>query len=284
MLKHNSIDMKTALLIIDPQNDFCDPAGSLYVDGANEDSRRLASWINTNQNEIDYIGITIDSHQVIDIAHPKYWFDENGNNPNPFTVITSADVESGKWKAIKPEVGANYIKALEADGQFPHVIWPEHCVIGTWGNNIYPIVNDAVLVWASNGHHVHYVPKGTHPDTEHFGAFEAQVPIEDKPLTCFNNNLMNTIDKYDVIYIAGQAKSHCVANTLKQIVDIAPDVAKKVVILEDTMSPVAGGPDPDNEALTFDSIAQPIYDEAAAMGVRFSTTEAENLEDAQLPV
>jgi len=278
LLKHNSIDMKVALLMIDVQNDFCDPAGALFVAGADEDSRRLASWINTNQNEIDYIGTTIDSHQVIDIAHPKYWFDDNGKNPVPFTVITSADIESGKWKAVKPEVGAKYVKALEADGQFPHVIWPEHCIIGSWGNAIYPIVNDAVLVWAASGHHVHYVPKGTHPDTEHFGAFESQVPIEDKPLTKYNKGLMDKLDQYDVIYLAGHAKSHCVANTLKQMMVNAPDVAKKVVILEDTMSPVAGGPDPDNEALTFDLVAQPIYDEAAAMGVRFSNTTAENLQ------
>ena len=43
------------------------------------------------------------------------------------------------------------------------------------------------------------------------------------------------------------------------------------------MSPVAGGPDPDNEALTFDLIAQPIYDKAKEMGVKFSNTKSENL-------
>ncbi len=268
---------KTALLIIDVQNDFCSPSGSLFVGGADKDSERLASWINTNEDEIGYIGITIDSHQIIDIAHPRYWFDADGNNPKPLTVITSADVESGKWKAIKPKVGLNYLKALEADGQFPHVIWPEHCIIGTWGNSIYPVVNKAVLDWASNGHHVHYIPKGTHPDTEHFGAFEAQVPIEDRPLTCFNNSLMNTLNKHDVVYISGQAKSHCVANTLKQILDTSPELTKKLVILEDTMSSVAGGPDPDNDSLTFQSIAQPIYDRAKEMGAKFSNTEAESL-------
>lgn len=268
---------QVALLIIDAQNDFCDPKGSLFVPGAVEDSNRLTNWIGLNKKYIDYIGITIDSHQMLDIAHPKYWFDKDGKNPVPFTVITSADVEEGKWNSINPKVSLKYLKDLEADGQFIHVIWPEHCIIGTWGNLIHEPVNNVILDWASQGHYVHYIPKGAHPNTEHFGAFESQVPIEDKPLTQYNEKLMDTLDKNDVIYIAGQAKSHCVANTIKQIMDNAPGVAKKVVILEDTMSPVPGGPDPDNEALTFDLISQPIYDDAKAMGVKFSNTKSESL-------
>ena len=33
------------LLIIDPQNDFCDPNGALFVPGADEDMKRLASMV-----------------------------------------------------------------------------------------------------------------------------------------------------------------------------------------------------------------------------------------------
>ncbi len=48
---------KNALLIIDPQNDFCNPGdttesnkGSLYVDGAEKDMLRLANWIKQNKD------------------------------------------------------------------------------------------------------------------------------------------------------------------------------------------------------------------------------------------
>jgi nicotinamidase-related amidase len=122
------------------------------------------------------------------------------------------------------------------------------------------------------------VTKGTHPDTEHFGAFEAQVPIENMTMTQYNLRLQQTLEKYDVVYLAGQAKSHCVANTLKQVVRKAPNLAKKFVVLEDAMSNVAGGPaGPTATNPTFEDLAQPIYDEAKALGVKFSTTVTENL-------
>jgi len=66
--------MKTnALLIIDPQNDFCNPGdangtgkGSLYVDGAENDMERLALWLKKHRQAVDYVGITLDSHQPND--------------------------------------------------------------------------------------------------------------------------------------------------------------------------------------------------------------------------
>ena len=84
-----------AVLIIDPQNDFCHPEGSLFVEGSIEDNERLSKWIVDNKDEINYIGCTLDSHQLIDIAHPRYWVDKNGNNPGAFTVISASDVENG---------------------------------------------------------------------------------------------------------------------------------------------------------------------------------------------
>jgi len=268
---------KVALLIIDAQNDFCDPKGSLFVDGAVEDNERLSKFIVDNKEDINFIGCTLDSHQMMDIAHPNFWFDKDGNHPNPFSVITAADVENGTWSAVKPQTALKYLQDLEATNSFPHVIWPVHCVIGTWGNQLDPKVNDAVLSWASQGHFVQYVSKGANPFSEHFGAFEAQVPIKNVPATQYNLGLQKTLEKYDVIYLTGQAKSHCVANTLKQLVDKAPDVAKKVVVLEDTMSPVGGGPNGPGTTPTFDELAQPIYDAAAKIGVRFSTTVAEGV-------
>jgi len=268
---------KVALLIIDAQNDFCDPKGSLFVDGAVEDNERLSKFIVDNKEDINFIGCTLDSHQFMDIAHPNFWFDKDGNHPIPFSVITAADVENGTWSAVKPQTALKYLRDLEATNSFPHVIWPVHCVIGTWGNNIDPKVNDAILSWASEGHFVQYVSKGANPFSEHFGAFEAQVPIQNVQATQYNLGLQKTLEQYDVIYLTGQAKSHCVANTLKQLVDNAPDVAKKVVVLEDTMSPVGGGPNGPGTTPTFDELAQPIYDAAAKVGVRFSTTVAEGV-------
>lgn len=268
---------KIALLIIDAQNDFCSPKGSLFVPGAEEDNERLSQWILNNKDSIDYIGCTLDSHHIMDIAHPNYWRDKDGNPPAPFTVITLADVENGTWQSVKPTHTLKYLQELQDEGEYVHVIWPEHCLYGTWGHGLDEKIRKAVDSWERGGNYVQWVFKGTHPDTEHFGAFEAQVPIMNQGMTQYNLPLQKTLEKYDVVYLAGQAKSHCVANTLKQVVRKAPNLAKKFVILEDAMSDVPGGPNGPGTTPTFGEIAQPIYDEARNLGVRFSTTAAENL-------
>ena len=271
---------KIALLIIDAQNDFCNPKGSLYVPGADEDNDRLSQWILNNKTGIDHISCTLDSHHTIDIAHPAGWRDKDGNQPAPFSVISADDVRNGDWTPVKITVqkAIDYLQTLEDEGEYVHVIWPEHCVISTWGNLLDEKIDQAIRTWSRDRRkYIHYVPKGEHPETEHFGAFRAQVPLEGYPSTQFNFNLQRTLEKYDVVYLTGQAKSHCVANTLKQLVREVPNLAKKLVVLEDTMSDVPGGPNGPGTTPTFGELAQPIYDEAKNLGVRFSTTSAENL-------
>ena len=79
--------MKLHLLIIDPQNDFCSPHGSLYVPGAEEDMGRLARLIDRLKNKIADIHVTLDSHRMIDISHPGWWRDSNGHQPDRLMPI-----------------------------------------------------------------------------------------------------------------------------------------------------------------------------------------------------
>lgn len=262
---------KNALLIIDAQYDFCNPNGKLFVPGAEEDNKRLASFILKNINEIDYMATTLDSHYPIDIAHPKFWKDSVGNNPSPFSVITAQDVRDGKWTPRFYHIAKvlDYLDALQTEGEFAHVIWPEHCLIGSKGHAIDDIIFDAIKAYEYTGKFCVKVTKGTHPLTEHFGAFRAQVPIPNEPSTQTNLALLQTLSEYETVYLAGQAKSHCVANTLKQALECVPDLAKKIVVLEDCMSNVAGGP---SANITFEQLAQPIYDDAKAKGVRFESS------------
>jgi nicotinamidase/pyrazinamidase len=252
--------MKNALLIIDAQNDFCLPTGALSVPGADKDMERLANFIKANKEKIDYIGMTQDSHHPIDISHPSFWQDKDGNFPNPFTIITSKDVDDGVWTPrFFPNEAVKYIHELESQGEFPHCIWPEHCVIGTTGAAIVDSVMDSVREWSRLGKFYGVFTKGTYPMTEHFGAFRANVPVTNRPETQINQNLIETLEKYDRVYFAGEARSHCVANTLRQAIEIAPELAKKFVILEDCMSAVPG----------FETLGESIYDEARKMGIEF---------------
>lgn len=266
---------KNALLIIDPQNSFCNPGdangngrGSLYVEGAEKDMQRLAGWIDKHQKQIDFIGITLDMHQPNDIAHPSFWQDKAGKFPPPFTTITSKEVEDGVWTPrFDPNTCLKYLKDLEAQGEYPHVIWPAHCVIGSEGAAVYEPLIQSVIKWTEQGKFYQTVAKGTFPFTEHFGAFHAQIPDANRPETQLNHGLIKTLEQYQNVYLGGEAKSHCVANSLKQVLNQAPSLASKFIVLEDAMSNVTG----------FETLADPIYDKAKKMGVRFSnTTESIN--------
>jgi len=255
---------KNALLIIDPQNDFCDPNGSLYVTGAEKDMERLAQWINQHSMDINFIGVTIDSHQPNDISHPQFWMDKEGNYPPPFTQISSKDVEDGKWvPRFDPRRCLDYLKELEKQGEYPHVIWPMHCVIGSHGAAIFQPLMEAIIQWTQNGKFYQTVAKGTFPFTEHFGAFRANIPDASRPETQLNHGLIKTLEAYQNVYLAGEAKSHCVANSLKQVLDEAPGLASKFVVISDAMSNVTG----------FETLGDPIYERAKNMGVRFTTTK-----------
>ncbi len=254
---------KNALLIIDPQNSFCHPGGSLFVQNADKDMERLAKWILDNQQNLDFIGITLDSHQPNDIAHPSFWQDKNGKFPAPFTMISAEDVEKGIWSPrFDPKRCLDYLKSLEAQGEFKHIIWPEHCVIGSEGAAIYEPLMNAIIEWTKKGKFYQTVAKGTYPFSEHFGAFQAQIPDPKRPETQLNQGLIKTLEEYQNVYLAGEARSHCVATSLKQVITEAPSLASKFVILEDAMSNVTG----------FETIADPIYLKAKQKGIRFSTT------------
>lgn len=255
--------MKTrnALLIIDAQNDFCDPEGALSVPGAVEDAERLSRFITDQQDEIDHVCLTMDSHPIHDISHPSFWEDQKGNPPAPFTGISATDVHEGKWRPrLAAEAAKAYLEKLEQQGEFPHVIWPHHCLIGSWGHGLFPPILKAVIEWSkASGKDYQTEIKGTYPLTEHFGIFQAQIPMADRPETQRNQRLLDELNLFDRVYLAGQAKSHCVATSLKQIMDFSPELARKIVVLENTMSDVPN----------MGHLGEPIYERARAEDIVF---------------
>lgn len=251
---------KNLLFIIDMQYDFCTPEGSLYVNGAERDIVRTGEFIKTFESKIGHIILTMDNHNVIDISHPVFWEDSNGNPPPAFTILKSSEVIKGLWRPrFEKEKAVEYIQKLEAQGEFPHVIWPEHCIIGSHGAAIVNEVLEPVKAWARKGNYYDVVIKGTNPLTEHFGALMANVPIEDSPETQLNTGLIRKLQTFDKILVAGEAKSHCVATTIRQILNLDGRIAPKLVILENCMSNVTG----------FETIAVPIYERAKSVGAQF---------------
>lgn len=252
------------LFIVDMQNDFCLPDGKLSVPDAMNDVARLAQFIHRKKETLDAIILTQDSHQINDIAHPGFWRDPAGNRPAPFTAIDSIALKEEKWKpadSAQTEWAIQYICTLERNGDFTHVIWPEHCITGSKGEAITDQLMNAIEEWAREGHYFELYRKGEYPYTEHFGALKANVPVDGEESTQLNIRLIERLSAYDVIYVAGEAKSHCVATTLKQMLEI-DGLAGKIIVLEDCMSDVAG----------FEGNATPIFNEAVRKGAQIATS------------
>ena len=258
---------KIHLLVIDPQNDFCDPNGSLYVKGAEDDMERLAGFVERMRSGLSQIHVTLDSHRKVDISHPIWFRDGRGKHPAPLTVITAADLEAGTWSTTRPMMydrTLSYLRALEARGRYPHVVWPYHCLIGDGGHNVWPKLSDAIHAWEERFAMADFVTKGSNPWTEHFSAVEAEVPDPADPTTQVNTRLIDTLESADVILLAGEALSHCLANTVRDIAEkfADPSYVSKLVLLSDCSSNVPG----------FEGYGDDFLKSMTAKGMRISTT------------
>lgn len=258
---------KIALLIIDGQNDFMDlPGSTLPVAGACKDMDRVIAFIKANKADIGNISCTLDSHRTIDISHPSFWMKADNTPIDVFTPVTSVDITSGKYTArFAPSWANKYIDKLEKQGEFTHFIWPYHCLIGSKGASMYEPLHKAINEWeAEMGVPVNFVTKGDNPYTEHFGALRANIEMPEDPKTQLNQQLIQQLMRWDMIYLAGEAKSHCVANTLRQIYKEVPQLAAKLTILTDCMSDVP------NMGAAFYAEVDKIYDAAKQAGVKFA--------------
>ncbi len=247
------------LLVIDPQNDFCDlpaaylPDGpaplaatpALPVKGAHADMQRVAWLIDQGGAGLNAISVTLDAHHRHDVAHAGFWMEATGGEVAPFTEIRAADVAAGRFRprmaSALPRVKA-YLAALEAAGRYTLMAWPTHCEIGSWGQNVHVDVRAAYNRWETRTlNTVHKVSKGSNPWTEHYSAIQAEVPDADDASTCLNQEFIDLLRAADRVYITGEAGSHCVKATTEHIVaNWDPQQLSRLVLLTDCMSPVAG--------------------------------------------
>ncbi|WMD19346.1 cysteine hydrolase [Achromobacter seleniivolatilans] len=248
------------LLLVDPQNDFCDlpetylppdpltgqlTRPSLPVSGAHADMQRLARFIDATASALTSITVTLDTHHRLDIAHPTFWATGDGQPVEPFTPITAAQVRAGAFlprHADDLPRTMSYLAELEARGRYTLMVWPVHCEIGTWGHNVHADVRAAYSRWEDDGQFiVRKVPKGTNPWTEHYSALMAEVPDADDPRSQLNRGLVDSLDRAELIVIAGEAGSHCVKATVEHLAEHLPGGnLSRIVLLTDCMSPVAG--------------------------------------------
>ncbi len=265
--------LRISLVIVDAQNTFCIPGFELFVGGrsgtgAVDDNRRLCEFMYRNLGAITEIAPTMDTHQAMQIFHGIFFVNSGGEHPAPYTSISVEDIESGKWK-FNTMLSSNlaypddyiekhllhYVKELRKSGKYELTVWPYHAMLGGIGHALASCVEEAVFFhsiarYSQPDIHV----KGDHPLTEHYSVLAPEVttgpdgkPLKQRTESLFqkpvaSEAIYGKLTDFDAVIIAGQAKSHCVAWTIADLLKRAREgdttLVSKIYLLEDCTSPV----------------------------------------------
>lgn len=256
-------DFTILLLLVDVQNTFCIPDFELFVGGrsgtaAVDDNRRLCDFIYRNLGRITRICPTLDTHHALQIFHGVFLVDAQGNHPAPFTLVTDEEIQAGRWRIAPPVARAlglepaqaerylaHYTRRLKAGGKYDLTVWPYHAMLGGIGHALVAAVEEALFFHTvARYSQADFQIKGNHPLTENYSVLGPEVrrDADGGPVAAENTALLAELTRCDACIIAGQAKSHCVAWTVADLLDSIrstdPALAKKIYLLEDCTSPV----------------------------------------------
>ncbi len=236
------------LLIIDPQNSFCDPEkGTLYVPNSENDIKNISKFVDKVGEKITKIYVSLDLHHLISIFHPLMWINDKKEHPEPFTVIEYSDIQNNIWYPVFPELKNKYIKycrELEKIKKHKLIIWPQHCLIGSEGSNVVPILYNSILKWQKKvNNNINWIIKGNNIHTESYSIIKAEIQDRNDPSTLPNRELLESLEQAEEqIFVTGEASSHCVSESINDITKESSDkrMIEKIVLLEDCVSPVTG--------------------------------------------
>ncbi|NDJ35566.1 MAG: hypothetical protein GYB64_12950 [Chloroflexi bacterium] len=263
-----SDEFKTLVLLVDMQVDFVHPQGSLSVPGAVDDTRRTVEWIYRNAGLITTVVASLDSHLPNQIFYPAWWIGDDGEHPEPYTLIHAEDIEARKWQPTRDEDWSTaYVRKLEEQAKKVLTIWPYHCMIGTLGHRIMPTVYEAISYLAAGRQtNPTYLIKGRIPRSEHYSLFEPEIHVAEAENGGLRMDLIELIAQHDRIYIAGQAKSHCVLESTRSLFayfgEHNPDMLDRFHLLTDCTSAV------DHPEIDFDAYAEEELDDLRARGLK----------------
>ena len=182
-----------------------------------------------------------------------FFVDEKGNHPAPLTMISSTDITKGKWRFnadLAKQLGYStnfmekhllyYTQRLERNSKYQLMIWPYHAMLGGIGHALVPVFEEAIFFHGiARNSQPDIQIKGSHPLTEHYSAINPEVTHDanGRLMVGKNDALLKKLLAYDAVIIAGQAKSHCVAWTISDLLasikEENPAFVEKIYLLED---------------------------------------------------
>ena len=252
---------RICLVAVDVQNTFCTPGFELFVagrsgTGAVDDNRRLCEFLYRNLDTISQVVPTLDTHQAMQIFHSVYLVDAGGRHPEPYTLESVDDVDAGRYRVnplVLQSLGVDedyarrqlrhYTHALESGGKYALTVWPYHAMLGGIGHALVSSVEEAIFFHSlARATQPRFEVKGLNPLTEHYSVLGPEVTEgpDGEPIAAKNHELLELLLSFDAVVVAGQAKSHCVAWTIDDLLAGIEEreLGRKVYLLEDCTSPV----------------------------------------------
>lgn len=274
-IKPSSTDKyKIALFMIDIQNSFSDPDGSLFVPGAVEDNTNIIKFLYKNIDKITECIASMDTHLPFQIFNSTWWIDtKTGKHPEPMTLISSKDINDGKYKPLfQPEESLKYCEELERLGKKTLLIWPFHTMLGSVSHCLNSSIYEAILAHSTiRQSQPNLVQKGSVPNSENYSVFAPEIERPSEPNGEFNESFFNSLMDFDRIYICGEAKSHCVMETLQDInkkLKGDKESLSKFYLMEDCTSPVPAMKDDEgNITVDFPRIADEAFNNFKKAGM-----------------
>ena len=296
---------RIALIAVDVQNTFCIPGYELYVGGrsgagAGGDNRRLVEFIYRNLGSITEIAPTMDTHQAMQIFHATFLIDDLGEHPPAYTLVSAEDIHQGRWKfnpalsetlGIDPQYGQqhllHYTAELEKKQKYALTVWPFHAMLGGLGHALVSLIEEAIFFHSiARNSRPDFEIKGFNPLTEHYSVIGPEVVTgpDGEQIASRSGKFFEKARDFDAVVIAGQAKSHCVAWTIEDLLEDCrlydASLVHKVYLLEDCTSPVVVP-----GVIDYTDQAEAAYQSFAAAGMHLvrSTEPIESWPGIKLP-
>ncbi|AEO70566.1 uncharacterized protein THITE_2122194 [Thermothielavioides terrestris NRRL 8126] len=180
-------DFRPALLVIDMQEDFCPPNGSLAV----AEGRSIAPLINTLL-ALPAFRLKIGTKDWHPPDHISFAHNHPPPDNQPFTSTTTIT------------------NPLNPHESYTTRLWPAHCIQSTPGAALIPELDAARLS--------HVIEKGTDARVEMYSAFYP--PLRDPPVAGADSGLAGLLRAAGVtrVYVVGLAADFCVRHTAEDAV------------------------------------------------------------------